>query len=93
MTTQLSAIEQALNSYCEVASASDAEVAKICEYAHTGVLTAEAAANAIFNILRTRAARNLQTKAAVHVRNDIVPQLPDITRDFPLPAEAYVSAQ
>lgn len=66
VATQVSAIEAAANAYCDVAGPSDPEIAKICDYIHTGTLTAEAGVNAILNILRTRAARSLQSKAAVH---------------------------
>lgn len=72
VTTQVSAIEAALNSYCEIAGPSDPEIAQICGYASTGVLTAEAAINAVLNILRGRAARSVQAKAAaaavIHVQ-------------------------
>ena len=65
VVTQVSAAEQALHSYCEIAGPSDVEIAKICDYAEHGVMAIDAALAAVLNTLRARAARSLQAKAAV----------------------------
>lgn len=64
VTLQISAVEQSLHSYCEIAGPSDPEIAKICDYATAGVLAADAAVSAILNVFRARAARTVQAKAA-----------------------------
>lgn len=65
VVTQVSAAEQALHSYCEIAGPSDVEIARICDYATAGVMALDAALAAVLNTLRSRAARSLQAKAAV----------------------------
>ena len=65
VATQVGAAEAAINSYCEIAGPSDAEIAKICDYVHAGTLTLDAGLAAVLNLLRSRAARTLQAKAAV----------------------------